>query len=209
MKKVFALGIVIVILVTATTVWAHRRRRLDPEVGKIMQQFDKAEQLPEDQRRAMRGDFRTTMERLNPSQQQQLREQMGIRFERRANAQAAAYCGMTADQKRAYLDQQVAEMQKRQQEWESRRAAEQAQNGTGAQDGGSGRNGGGPGGGGPGGGPGGRGNRFDQQAQAQRRNQRLDNSSPEQRAQRNAYVQDLRAQCQAAGVTPPRFGGGR
>ena len=206
MKKIVARGVVILILI-AGTVWAYRRHRVDPQLKKVLQMQAKAfdGNLPEDQRQAMRTQIRTQMDKLSESQRRQVFGEMGARFERRENERLAAYFAMTAQQKQAYLDQQIAEMQKRQAEREARQAAQQAQNGSNGQNG-NGQNGNaqnGNGRGGPGGGAG----RFDQQARNDRRNQRLDSSSPEQRAQRAAYVQDLRQRCQQAGVTPPRMGG--
>jgi hypothetical protein len=135
-----------------------------------------------------------------------MRDQGFARGQRRMTEMAAAYCNMTPDQKSAYMSQFVADMQKRQQEWEARRAADQAQNGGSAQNG-SGQGGNGRGGAG---GPGGGANRFNQQARNQRRLQMLDNTTPEQRAQMNVFRQGVQQQCAQQGITPPRFmGGGR
>ena len=130
---------------------------------------------------------------------------------------AANFCKMSPDQKTAYVNQFLSDMQKRQQEREARRAADQAQSGSNGQ-GGNGQGGDGSQGGGnaqggsggrPGGGQGGR-NRFDQQARNVRRLQMLDNTTPEQRAQMTVFRQSVQQQCQQQGITPPRFmGGGR
>ena len=54
MKKIVALGVVVVVLI-AGTVWAYRRHRVDPQVEKVAQIQQKAfdPQLTEEQRRAM------------------------------------------------------------------------------------------------------------------------------------------------------------
>ncbi len=132
---------------------------------------------------------------------------MGARFERRMNDQAAAYCQMTPDQKAAYLDQQIAEMQKRQQQWEApgppirpktaatRPVAATPKAAMAAAD---------------------RAGRADRAAARTASiskpaikcaDQRLDSSTPQQRAQRTVYMQDLRQQCLQQGVSPPRMGG--
>ncbi len=215
MKKIVALGVVVVVLITGT-VWAYRRYRADPQVQNAVKLWNKAEQLPEDQREQARGQFRTAMQQLNADQQRQVRGKTGGGFGRRMGEQAAAFCKMSPDQRTAYVNKFIADMQKRQQEWEVRRAAE-AQGSSGAQDGsGGGGPGGGPGGGGPGGGgrggggQGGRPGRFDQQARNQFRLQMLDNTTPEQWAQMTVFRQSVQQQCQQQGIVPPRgFGGGR
>jgi hypothetical protein len=201
MKKIVALGVVVLILI-AGTVWAYRRHRVDPQLKAVLQLQAKAfdGNLPEDQRQAMRTQVRTEMGKLSEAQRRQAFDQMGARFARRENERLAAYFKMTAEQKAAYLDQQLAEMRKREQERQARQAAQQSQDGSNGQNGNAqnANNGGGPGGGA---------NRFNQQAQNDRRNQRLDNSTPEQRAQRAAYVQDLRQRAQQTGAPLPRMGG--
>ncbi len=209
MKKMVAIGVAIVLLITCT-VWAFCRHRVDPQVQKLVQAQKKAfdEQLTEEQRREMLRNFRAETRKLSDSQRQQVFSQLRPLMERRANAQMDAYCRMTADQKAAYLNQRIAEMQRWQQEREARRAAEQAQGGSSPQDGGNGQNGGNAqNGNGQGGGE----NRFNRQANAsQRRSQMLSNSTPEQRAERTTFVQDFRQQCAVQGVAPPTrgFGGG-
>jgi uncharacterized membrane protein YgcG len=220
MKKIVALGIAVVVLIAGTTVWACRRHRVDPKVQQIVQAQQKAfdDQVTDEQRRAMFDQFRSQMRTLTDGQRRQVFDQMRPLFQRRENERMDAYFNMTPDEKVAYLNKQIAEMQKRQEEREARRAAEQAQGGSNGQGGnGSGGPGaggpaaGGPGGGGPGsGGPGGRPGRFDQQARNNFRNQMLNNSTPQQRAQRTQYMQDFRQQCLQQGVSPPTrgFGGG-
>ena len=209
MKRMVTLAIAIVVLITVTSVWAYRRHRVDPQVQQIVQAQEKAfdDQLTDEQRTAMFNQFRGQMRNLSDSQRREAFGQMRPLFQRRANERMAAYCQMTKDQRMAYLNQQIAELQRRQEEREARQAAE-AQGASNAQDGSSSQNGNAQNGNGGRGGPGGVGNRFNQDARNQRRDQRLNNSTPEQRAQRTVFVQEFRQQCQAQGVTPPRYGGG-
>jgi uncharacterized membrane protein YgcG len=217
MKKIVTLGLVVVVLI-AGTVWAMRRHRVDPQVQKVLQMQQQAfqQQLTEAQRRAAFDQYRRAMKGLSDGQRQQVREQ-GFAFgQRRMTDMAAAFCKMSADQKTAFLNQFISDMQKRQKEREARRAADQAQGGSNGQ-GGDGSQGGGSGSGdsnaqggrgGPGGGPGGN-NRFDQQARNVRRLQMLDNTTPEQRAQMSVFRQSVQQQCLQQGVPVPRMGGGR
>ncbi len=59
MKKIVALGVAVLVLI-AGTVWAYRRHRVDPQLQKVLQMQEKAfdDQLSEDQRRAVRDEFR-------------------------------------------------------------------------------------------------------------------------------------------------------
>ena len=204
MKKMVTLGVVILVLITGT-VWAYRRHRADAQVQNVLKLQEKAfdDKLPPDQREAMRTQIRTEMDKLSDRQRGQVRDQMGARFQRREDERMAAYFKMTAEQKAAYLSQQIADMLKRQQERDARRAADQAQNGANSQSqNGNGQNGNNSGGGN-------RPGRFDQQARNNFRLRMLDNTSPAQRAERAQYMQDFRQQCLQQGITPPTRGGPR
>jgi hypothetical protein len=201
MKRILALGVVALLIAIAGTVWACRRHRVDPQMQKVMKLQAKAfdQKIPQDQRLAMGSQIRTEVEKLAPEQRRQFFSQMMGGFQRIINERAAAYCKLPPDQRTAFLDQQIAEMQKFQQAMQSQRPAGQPQNGGNAQNSGNAQNGNGPiGPGGPG--------KFDQQARNQFRNQMLDSSTPEQRAQLGAFFQAFGQRCQERGLPPPGFG---
>ena len=201
MKKIVTLGAVVLLIVVAGTVWAYRRHRVDPQMQKVMKlqatAFD--QKIPQDQRLAMGSQIRTEVEKLAPEQRRQFFGQMMGGFQRIVNQRAAAYCKLPPDQRTAFLDQQIDEMQKFQQAMQSQRAANPPPNGGNAQ------NGNGPGGQGGPGRPGAAG-KFDQQARNQFRNQMLDSSTPEQRAQLGSFFQAFGQRCQERGLPAPGFG---
>ena len=98
------------------------------------------------------------------------------------NKQIAAYFAAIPDQRNAILDKQIQEMEKRRKEWEARRIDQMGQSQNGGTTGQAGQSQNANAGGGP------RGVRATTpEAMEQRRNQHLDHSTPQQRAQRTAY----------------------
>jgi hypothetical protein len=200
MKKIVAVVAVVLVIVVAGTVWAYRRHRVDPQLQKVLKLQETAfdQKLPQDQRMAMGNQIRTEVEKLNPDQRRQMFGQFMAGFQRIIFDRAAAYCKLPPDQRTAFLDQQIAEMQKFQQAMQSQRPANQ--NGGNTPSGGNAQNGNGPGG------PGGPPNRFDQQARNNFRLQMLDNTTPEQRAEFGQFIQGLGQRCLERGLPPPGFG---
>jgi hypothetical protein len=136
------------------------------------------------------------------------RWQFGREFMQRRMAKAAEdYFKMSAGQRREYLKKQIEEMEKRRREWEARRNEEQGAgqgNGQGQGQGNGQGQGQGQGQGNGGRGPGGRNASPEQRSQMA--NRRLDNSTPQQRAQQAAFAQDMRAARAAAGLPLGRGG---
>ena len=131
----------------------------------------------------------------------QVGQQMGRLWEARERAEMASYFAIPADKRQAELDRRIKADEERRKAWQAEREkrdqqraadGQQAMNGGGRPGGGPG--GGWPGGGGPGaaGGPGGGGppggsRRGSEEARNERSKRRLDQSTPEQRAQQSEY----------------------
>ncbi len=203
-RKIGIMAVAIVLLMVGT-VWALRGRT-DPQVEKLKRMLADGPPSP-----AQRKQFRQEMQKLTPDQRQQLRQQLGQQWQRRANERAKEYFALPPDKRRDYLEKRIAEDEQRRKEREERRKQQQqAQGGQGGNPGGQGPGMGsaqGPAGpGNPGGGPGG-GQNQSPQARSAGRNQFLDNTSPQQRAQNMAYraaMQQLRMQL---GLPANPFGG--
>lgn len=208
-KGKIAIAIVAILLVGGA-VWAFLGNRPDAEVEKVKQlqaEAFKPDATPE-QRRENFQLVRQEMEKLSPEQRDQVREQMHEGFERRMDEQIRTYFALPAEQKTAYLDKQIQEMEQRRKEWEVRRA-QGGQGGAGGQQSGAGGQQGGPGGQQAGGGPPRPPRDQSADARAVRRDQRLDRSTAEQRAQRSAYFADLQQRRVQLGLPASPFHGGR
>jgi hypothetical protein len=205
-KRKMTIGVVVILLVGGT-VWAWMSRP-DAQVEKVKQMQAEAfkEDATPEQRRQNFELVHQEMEKLSPGQRDQVREYMREGMERRMDQQVSAYFALPQEQKIAYLDKQIKEMEQRRKEGETRRA--QAGQ-SGQRQGGAGGPPGGPGG--PGGQQaGGRGQpRPPQSADArlQRRDQRLDRSTAQQRAQRSAYFADMQQRRLQLGLPASPFPG--
>ena len=151
-----------------------------------------AKNLPPDQRKTKFEAYRNEMKQLTDAQKRELFAPM----RERQKAQMARYFAMSPQEKVRYLDEQVDRSERVRKEREQRARA------TGGQPGG------GPGGGfgfGPGGGPGGKAGGTPPSAAdiEKRRKQRLDDTTPEERAQRDQFRRDLDARRRQRGL-PPR-----
>ncbi len=205
-KRTVAIAILILLLLIGGTVWAiHSRKN-----AKVREMLAKGQTLFENGRpepEQMQA-FREEMEQLTPDQQAQLREAGRRTMERRRDKQIADFFALPPDQQTASLTKQIQDQEKRRQEWEARRA--EAEKNQTATSGGTTTGGQGPGAGGQGGQGGwARGQRNQSaDARATQRNQRLDSSTPEQRAQRNAYHAAMQQQRVQMGLpaTPSRGG---
>ena len=135
----------------------------------------------------------------------QIGPQMGRLWAARERAEMASYFALPPEKRRAELDRRIKADEERRKVWQAEREkrdqqrtanGQQASNGNGGDRGGpGGPGGGGPGGGGPGGsgGPGGRGpggggrGGGTEEARNDRSKRRIDQSTPEQRAQQTEY----------------------
>ncbi len=150
----------------------------------------------------------------------QVRGEMGRLFEARERAETNSFFNMTPDQRMAELDRRIqdeeAQREARRQEWAQRQASGDQNRGPGggrggppggiAQGGGGPQGRGGPpGGGGPQAGGGGRGDWGRGMASSEdRRKARLDNSSPQDRAQRDEYRRLMQQRREQLGLSGGR-----
>jgi hypothetical protein len=203
---------VLVLLLAGGTAWAWRFLRTtppDPLVAKIKQMQEEVANLPPDKQREQFEAMRKEMEGLPREERRQLFQDG---FRNMMQKRISDYCALPADQKTAYLDKQIEEMERRRLEGGSRRGGP-----------------GGPGGGGPGGpgglgggdqtsggtsaaasqtgqdkgqgGPG-SGQRPSAQQRLQFRKQMLDNGTPQQRAQTAVYINDMNQRRSDLGLPP-------
>lgn len=130
-------------------------------------------------------------------------QQMGRLWEARERAETASYFALPAEKRQAELDRRIKAEEERRKQWQAEREKrDQERSGAGRQAGSGGPPGGprGPGGGpgGPGGrGPGGPRGGGTQDAWNERSKRRIDQSTPEQRAQQTEYrraVEERRTQ---------------
>jgi hypothetical protein len=232
--RIISIFVLVVMLLTGGTIWAMRGRgdaRVQAMLDQTRDRMSKS--LSPEEWREGRDKFREEIEKLSPQEREKffskMREEGENRMEQREDERADAYMALSAKERAAYIDKQLAEEKAREkQREESRKKSGKGQKGSGR--GGGGPQGGGytPGGGqssaggGPGGpptnasggggrGPGGRGSG---ESRAQRSKKRLDYSSPEHRAKRAIYYADLNKKRGEQGLPPigpgyGRPGGGR
>ncbi len=208
-KRKIGIMVAVLVLLMVGVVWALRRRD-DPEVERLKHMLGDGPPQP-----GQFEQFRKEMEKLTPDQRRQVGEEMRQRRERQMDKQLAEYFKLPPDKRREELAKRIDEMEKRRKEREQRRAqspqGDQGQNPGGQGPGGTGQGQGPPGqgqgqGGSAGGGQGG-GRNNNPTAQSTRNNQRLDNTSPVQRAQRLSYFAAMQQQRIQAGLPANPFGG--
>lgn len=145
---------------------------------------------------------------------EQAGQQLGRLFEARERAEMASYFALPPAQRQVELDRRIKADEDRRKAWEAERArrdqARQASNegnrgGPPGGPGGPGGAGGRPGGGGPPGGGGGRRNSTEE-SRNERSKQRLDHSTPEQRARQSEYRRAVEERRKQLGLSPGRRG---
>ena len=188
------------ILLIVGTVWAFKARS-DAKVARLKQMQDKMFAAGPPQREQF-DQFRKELDQLSPDQREQVRDHMRELMQRRMDKRIADYFALPPEKRADFLDNQIQEMEKRRKEWEARRAQD-GQGGPGQS--GAGQDPNAPGQGtntANAGGQRGGGQNASPAAVSVRRNQRLDNTSPEQRASRAAYFSDLQRRRVALGLPP-------
>ncbi|WP_145258455.1 hypothetical protein [Planctomycetes bacterium Pan216] len=150
---------------------------------------EEARKLPEEQRRELGKQFRDHMESLTPEQRREVfnNEDRRRRDEERLNA----FFLMPPEKRTEYLDNMIDEMQKRRKEWEKRRK-ERAQNESARKDSKDGR-----------GNDRRRGDRPRRTAEdrVNRRQDRLNDSSAQERAKRTEFFTQLRNRMKERGIS--------
>jgi hypothetical protein len=161
------------------------------------------------------GDVFGRMREMPEGARDQAREEVGRLFRARERAELASYFALPPAKRQAELDRRIKAEQQRRKAWEQERASRadgreasggQGQNrqpGQGRPPGGQNGGGGGPGGPAGGGAPGQRGTRTDEQILA-RRKDRLDQSSPEERARSAEYRRAMTVRRNQLGISPGR-----
>ena len=139
------------------------------------------------------------MRDVPPQYREQVGQQMGRLWEARERAETASYFALPPDKRQAELDRRIKAEEERRKQWQAEREKRDQERAAGGQQAGGFAGGGGPPGGGPGrgpgGGPGGPGGggppggsrRGSEEARNERSKRRLDQSTPEQRAQQTEY----------------------
>ncbi|MCA9184909.1 MAG: hypothetical protein R3E01_03270 [Pirellulaceae bacterium] len=198
-KRHWTVGVIAIAAVALIggLIWWWTCPEIDAEVQEIFtlqtQMFsDEFRSRPEAERQQLLTDLRARRDQLSERQQRQLRELGGQERGQRMQQQIQAYFDLSPKQRRAYLDQQIHEMEQRRRQFASRA------NGAGRAGSPQGRGGGGRGWGGPGQG-GGRGPRTDEQRDDFKR-RRLDSTTPKQRAQMSEYFAALRERREQLGL---------
>jgi hypothetical protein len=185
---------VAVLLVLPASVWAWMHLSGSRPSAKMLEAkelaakaFENRDNMTEEQRRAAFADMRKTFEGLSESERRELRREGMAERQRREQEEMTKFMAMSEQERAAYCLKKAQEEASR----FDRRAAEQAKNGDnpGGNGSPSSSNNPPPPGGGPGDSgrpPGGFRNATPEQRE-QFRKQMLDNTTPEQRAQRTIY----------------------
>jgi len=226
-----AAGLVIVALLVVLMLWLSGFFSTPKEVLDIRAMVD--EQIDQLQKVARNeapltydtSNFRQNWDRMRdmpPEVRDQMRNEMERLSRARAQAELRSYFAMPPQERQKELDRRIQAEQARRQAWQQRRGN---QNGGNGPNGGQGRGGaaggtpqaataaprgGGPGGAGVPGDTGGRpgGGRRSEDARNTRRKQRIDLTSPEERAQSAEYRRAMDARRQQLGISPGRGRGG-
>jgi hypothetical protein len=175
-KRTVGLSVGVIVLLVVGIVWAFHGRA-DAQAEKVREMGKEAFDGPRDSEKF--GQFREAMDGLS---REQRREVMGSLFEERENRRIAKFFALPPTERTTFLDEQIREEEKRRQEWTARRnQGDQSQGGPGAQPQGP-----------PGARPNANGGPQGRQPRTlddrlQRRNKRLDRTTPEQRSQRTAF----------------------
>jgi hypothetical protein len=201
-----AIALLLLFLLAMPTLWAFGFFSAPPAVAEIKQLVD--HQVAE-YNRVARGEVPygtpsssaifEKMRDMPREYREQIGPQMGRLWEARERAEMASYFAMPPEKRQAELDRRIKADEDRRKAWQAEREKrDQQRSASGQQAGGGGGRGPGGGGGGPGavggpggggGGPGGGSSRGGgtEEARNERSKRRIDQSSPEQRAQQTEY----------------------
>ena len=159
--------------------------------------------------------FGIVMQKMRDVPREYREQQMGRLWEARERAEMGSYFALPPDKRQAELDRRIKVDEDRRKAWQADRERRDQQRGDtrtastggdrGGPGGGAGGGGGGPGGGG-GGPPSGRRSSGTEQSRNERSKQRIDRSTPEQRAQQSEYRRALEERRTKLGIPPSRRG---
>ncbi|MGA2034017.1 MAG: hypothetical protein ABSG68_17360 [Thermoguttaceae bacterium] len=228
MRKRIVIAIVVVLLLLVGTTWGLLRRGPSAQLQKVKaMQAALINDGPDADRRKTFEAMRGEMDQLSPAERDAARRDMQASFEKRMDKQMADYAAMKPEERVAYLDKQIAQDEKRakdRESWQKQRGKRSSGGGS-SGSGGSGSGGSGGGGGSgdgsapfsgsgvtpgttngaPAGPPkGGRGRNATIEQKAKMQRQRLNATSPEQRAQRALFITDMNNRRAQYGLPPLR-----
>ena len=159
--------------------------------------------------------FGIVMQKMRDVPREYREQQMGRLWEARERAEMGSYFALPPDKRQAELDRRIKVDEDRRKAWQADRERRDQRRGDartastggdrGGPGGGAGGGGGGPGGGG-GGPPSGRRSSGTEQSRNERSKQRIDRSTPEQRAQQSEYRRALEERRTKLGIPPSRRG---
>ncbi|MCE9544390.1 MAG: hypothetical protein K8T25_02550 [Planctomycetia bacterium] len=215
--KWWIIGGVAWILAILIAIGLFYRYREDPRVTEIKRMQDKLVSNTEDgrgdwdKRREMRAKMEALPEKERETLDSEMREKFMERREKMEAERLKAFYAMSKEDRNAALDKLITDQEAQRKESEKRRAERQAQqaidgdqrvlaNQQGPPSGNDGANGQRPGGNGNRGRGGWMNMTADQRKQMTRK--RLDTTTPEFRAQRTAFVQDVQARRKELGLPP-------
>ena len=192
-------GATVLLLIVVGILWAISNHE-DPQVERVRQLQAKAfaDEVPREQRRELFEQLRSESEKLSDEQRRSLRSEAFANRRQEMQRRIRQYFELSAEQRVAYLDEQIDDMEQRRNEWEQRARQREA---NGEQRRGDRRLEFGRGGGG-----GRRGNATAEQRNDRRRNF-LGMSSATDRAQFMAYIEALNQRREERGLDPLRRGG--
>jgi hypothetical protein len=196
-RKRWLLLLLLLLFLIGGTVWATRP---DPHLARAKELqaelfSPEAKNLSPEDRKAKFEQYRAEVKNLTPEQKKELSEPMRAKM----RADLERYHAMSQEEKARHLDEVIDRSEKMRKEREQRAKANGGQPGGGGPGGGGPR--GGPGGG-PGGGPNGPGGSRTAADIEKRRKERLDQSTPEERAMRDEFRRDLEARRKQRGLPP-------
>ena len=171
---------VVLVLLAAAAAWALWP---NPQVAKVKElrkdlNSDAARKLPPEERRKKWEEFRAEQEKLSPTERREVWEE--ARKERQAEIDR--YFTLSKEEKTQWLDRQIDRMEAMRRQWQANGGQQRPGNGQGGR------------------------NNLSSEEREKRRKERLDNSTPEQRAQRDQLRKDMDARRHQRGLGP--VGGG-
>lgn len=202
--------VLLLLLIGGTAYGSFRIFRTDPNIKKIREIRKELattddSKLTSEQRREKFQQLRESMEKLTPQQRDRMQKEMAADRNKRADAEMKSYAAMTAEQKKQHLDRQIDRMEQGHLRREQQQAAGETTGGSGSGPGGrTSSTSSGPAANGNGGPDPNRPPMTPQQREL-RRKEMLDATTPEFRAARDQYRQDLQARRIELGLPPMRI----
>jgi hypothetical protein len=190
--KKSAIGITVLALVTLLAGWLFGWFSEDPAIAEVRQMQAKLgdTNMKDTDRRALMQQIRTKMDSFSPDVRRNLWENNRQAFEQRMDKHVSDLLAMSKADRNKALDADIDRMQKRQAEAQANPQNNPGVNANNPQQ----RN---------------RGQALSDDQRVDRMKNRLDRSSPEARAMRQAYVQMLDQRMKERGIQPPPQGGFR